>query len=350
VAEGLSGLFLDAVDRGLVLLSDDARRELVRRHEAVLVRALRHEAELYRLAPLLEDAGAVVIKGPGLAHGVYERPEHRPFTDLDVLVDADHVRSTVRALERLGYARPWPDPTPRYLELVAKAVCLGHPAGLTVDLHRTLVPGPLAERIPTAEILGRRTTVTAGRLTIPVPAWEDHLLECVLHGAVGHGFRRPLALRDVAQVLLAAPVDHARTIRTARQWGSGWMLALTLDHLVASFAVALPPALTEWRRGFRPTDDEAHLADACRDTEQRSARLRMAELREGSWRRRLELARSLAAPSVAFLRHTYGTGSVPALYAARWREVGGRRPSRGRGATARGPSAAPTDPTPGAAS
>jgi hypothetical protein len=241
--EGLAGLLLDAVEHGRVELTADEHADLVDRHEAVLVRALRHEAELVRLADVLADAGGVVIKGPGLAHGVYDRPEHRPFTDLDVLVEPVRMRSTVAALERLGYRRPWPDPTPRYLELVAKAVCLTHPAGLTVDLHRTLVPGPLAERIDTGEILARRMVVRAGRIDVPVPAWEDHLLECVLHGAVGHAFRRPLALRDVAQVLAAAPLDADRVVATAERWGAGWLLALTLVRTGEAFGTVAPPRL-----------------------------------------------------------------------------------------------------------
>jgi hypothetical protein len=326
--EGLSGLLLDAVEHGRVDLTAAERVDLVRRHEAVLVRALRHEAELVRLADVLDAAGAVVLKGPGLAHGVYDRPEHRPFTDLDVLVEPVRMRTTVAALERFGYVRPWPDPTPRYLELVAKAVALTHPAGLSVDLHRTLVPGPLAERIDTTAIVARRTTVRAGRIVVPVPAWEDHLLECALHGAVGHAFRRPLALRDVAQVLAAAPLDADQVIATAQDWGTDWLLALTLERTAAAFGVVGPAMLDAWRRSVQPSDADRALAAACLDAEHRSARLRLAELREGSWRRRAELARSLAVPRLDFLRHTYGPGSPARLYATRWRELAGRRPPR----------------------
>jgi hypothetical protein len=327
-AEGLAGLLLDAVEHGRVELATADRADLVRRHESVLVRALRHEAELVRLADVIDAAGGVVLKGPGLAHGVYDRPEHRPFTDLDVLVEPTRMRATVAGLERLGYQRPWPDPTPRYLELVAKAVCLTHPAGLTVDLHRTLVPGPLAERIATDEILDRRTIVRAGRLVVPVPAWEDHLLECVLHGAVGHGFRRPLALRDVAQILTVAPLDAGQVVATAKRWGAEWLLALTLAHTADAFATVAPAPLEAWRAGMVPSAADRALADACLDDEHRSARLRLAELREGSGRRRAELARSLVAPRLEFLRHTYGPGSPLRLYATRWRDLANRRPDR----------------------
>jgi hypothetical protein len=256
------------------------------------------------------------------------------------------MKTVIERLVALGYRRPWPDPTPGYVELVAKAMCLTHPAGLSVDLHRTLVPGPLERAIPTDEILSESIAVTAGALSFRAPRWEHHLIEAALHGAVGHGFTRPLALRDVAQIAVAAPVDPQALVTIAERWSVGVLLAESLRRVERAFSITLPHDLGAWARGrsLSANARERQQLAACLNPSARSATLRLAELREGSWRRRLELARALAVPSPAYLRHTQGAGRLPALYVSRWRTLATRA-----GTTRAVPTTAATRPasTPG---
>ncbi len=341
--EGLSGLLVRAVEAGLVDLDRDEAAQLVGAHEPMLVRSLRHEVELVRLHDVMADANAVVLKGPAFAHGVYADPADRLFTDLDVLVAPRSMQAAIEGLVALGYRRPWPDPTPRYVELVAKAMCLTHPEGLSIDLHRTLVPGPLERSIPTHEILAEAVQIKAGALSMRAPSWEHHLIEAALHGAVGHGFTRPIALRDVAQIVVTAPVDPQRMLAVAEEWGVGLLVAECIRRVERIFAMTLPHGLGGWAEGraMSASAHERQLLAACLSPARRSAALRLSELRGGSWRRRLELARALVVPAPSYLRHLEGPGALPSLYLTRWRTLA----SRARNGAAPTPAA----PTPGGA-
>jgi Uncharacterised nucleotidyltransferase len=341
-AQGLSGLLVRAVEAGVVELDRDEAALLVGRHEPVLVRSLRHEAELVRLHDVMAGAGAVVLKGPAFAHGVYADPADRPFGDLDVLVAPRSMRSMIEQLVSLGYRRPWPDPTPRYVELVAKAVCLTHPAGLSVDLHRTLVPGPLEGSIPTGDILAEAIEITAGAFMFRAPRWEHHLIEAALHGAVGHAFTRPLALRDVAQIIVTAPIDPQRLVTTAEDWGVAVLLAETIRRVERAFSMAVPHGLGGWAQGraTSASEHERRQLAACLSPAHRSATLRLSELREGSARRRIELARALLAPAPSYLRHLQGDAGLPTLYLTRWRTLATRARRGSVGQPGRSPSGA----------
>lgn len=307
---GLAGLLAAAHRAGLLTLSTPAADRLAARLEAEALLAVRLEAELIRLGPHLERWGAVVLKGTVLAHEAYPDPALRPFSDIDLLVAPGSVPRAIAGLQHLGYERPRPDPCPRFAERVAKATVLVHPAGLAVDLHRTLVAGELGERIDVAGIVSRRRMARAGHLEVPAPSWDAHLVEVALHAVVGDRLGRALSLRDVAQVASHPDLDGDRVIALAGAWRVDAAVALGLVAAQLDLGAPLPHRLEAWA---------SHRVAATGPVVRAPRRIRRGDLG-----RRITRARALLVPAPTFLRWRYGERPLPSLYRRRWHDLRSR--------------------------
>jgi hypothetical protein len=329
--QGLAGLLAAADRDGALALAPGERARLDQHLAREAELALRLEAELLRLAPVLARHGGVVLKGPALAHAAYPDPAVRPFTDLDLLVAPASIPRVLRDLGRLGYERPRPDPTPTYAARVAKATALVHPAGLVVDLHRTVTPGHHGHGIDVLGLLADRIEVAAGPVPVPAPSWEAHLVVVALHAVIGDHLGRARSVRDVAQVALRPGLDAEAAAGLAVRWGAEVPLAVALRTAAERFDVILPPPLAHLASTAAPVAVADADADAGRhrpaSPSSASADRRLTELRRasGGLRSSAALWRSLVAPSPAFLRWTYGDASLPELYLRRWRDLGRRR-------------------------
>lgn len=315
---GLAGLLGHAWEEGAITLDNEALDQLEGRLEAEAVLGVRLEAELLRLAPILERARAVVLKGPVLAHGAYPSPQLRSFTDLDVLVSGRALPDAITALVDVGYRRPRPDPSRGFTRRVAKATALQHPEGLVVDLHRTLTTGSSGERVDVDEVLAGRWVMRVGSGDIPAPRWEAHLVEAALHAVVGHGLTRAISVRDVAQVSALPDLDAEQVIDLAHRWRLARPVVLGLRAARDGLGASLPPVLDAW--AFDPTTTNLATRRPASGAA-RSARSRMEEVRRSSPRRRAALLRALVAPDPTFLRWKYGDQRLPTLYLRRWRDL-----------------------------
>lgn len=309
-AQGLTGALLAAaaLDQLALAPADRTRAEARRDAEAQL--AVRLEAELLRLAPVLERHAGVVLKGPALAHHAAADPGERPFSDLDLLVHPRSIPLVLRDLARLGYERPRPDPAPGFAALVAKATTVVHPTGLLVDLHRTITLGAAGEGVDVDEILAGRIELHAGPVAFPAPSWPAHLVIVALHAAVGDGLRRPRSLRDVVHVAHHHEQDPAEALAMADRWGVRGPVAAALRAATEQLGAVLPAPLA------RVADEAPHLRLAP------ASRHRVEQLRGGrDLRSRAALARALVAPTPTFLRWSYGELPLPQLYTRRWRDL-----------------------------
>jgi hypothetical protein len=313
LSHGLAGLFSASAAAGMIDIDAHMAGRLQRQLDAEAVRAVQLEGELLRLAPALEHLGAVVLKGAVLAHAAYPDPLLRPFTDIDLLVPGDRIDHAISVLATYGYQRGRPEPAPGYDARVGKAVALQHPAGVVVDLHRTLAAGNAGDGIDVAEIVNARRPVRVGPHTVPAPTWEAHLIECTLHAVVGDGLARALSLRDIAEVAHHPSLDPGDAAELALRWQVGELVGLGLREARDSLGLELPNPLAAL---VRRTDMSIPASESAR-----SARSRLDEVRRGDLRRRATLARSLVAPSAEFLRWAQGDAPLPRLYGRRWRSL-----------------------------
>ena len=181
-------------------------------------RHLQANAELARLAPLLDSCGApwAAVKGPVLAQLAYPHPELRVYADLDVLVHPKAFGTVVQALEASGARlvnRDW-------LSLHRREQCeltLLLRYGTYLDLHWHLVNSSEARskfRWDTQASLERCRRVAIGATHIPTLDPEDTLLHVALHGALSGGHRLSWA-KDVERLVAVRDYDWDGVARRA---------------------------------------------------------------------------------------------------------------------------------------
>src|SRR5262245_53045699 len=100
----LTGLAVEAVEAGELVLEPAATDELFERHDEQMALDLRLERMLCEAADVLDGASIEyrALKGPVLAHTVYRDPALRSFGDVDVLVRDRDFDAAIDALRVLG--------------------------------------------------------------------------------------------------------------------------------------------------------------------------------------------------------------------------------------------------------
>jgi hypothetical protein len=191
---------------------------------------LHAEQKLLRLADNFdkEGIGFAVLKGPALAHTVYAEPCIRPFGDLDLLVRSLDYDNACTLLARLGHVRLRPEPRPGWEATFGKASVHVHPEdGVEVDLHRTLVLGPIGQWINGDELMDHRSTFQLGGRDIPCLDDTGTLVNVALHASLG--WAQPLAapVRDTVQVDQKGTPDQDRLTSWVEEWHLAAALSLT---------------------------------------------------------------------------------------------------------------------------
>lgn len=213
--------------------------------------ALHDFAARARAAPLLrrlDDAAAEVLaafdaagvdalllKGPALARALYAG-EHRPYSDVDLLVAPDHIEAARHALTALGYASTSAGLGIDDVAGVAPAEEWAHAGGVLIDLHWQLpgAPAPDAWRA----LRPHRATIAVGGRDVPTLDTAGLALHVALHAAQ-HGTRYGKPIADL---------DRA----TAR-----WPVAVWRDAATLADAIG---AMGAFAAGLRLTDTGAALA------------------------------------------------------------------------------------------
>ncbi|MGC9453527.1 MAG: nucleotidyltransferase domain-containing protein [Phycisphaerae bacterium] len=179
-------------------------------------------AELERVLAALEAGGirGVTLKGPDFAQRLYERPQLRPFRDIDVLVAPRDFRTGCEVLVSAGY-RPV-DSDMKYSRGYGQCGFIGR-AG-SVELHWNVVNSPTLRKAVSVELDDLQLD-DAGRLT---PA--ACLLSACVHAACGHQFDRLQGLCDIARLCAARAgvVDTEYLSDAISKTGAGVAVATAL--------------------------------------------------------------------------------------------------------------------------
>ena len=277
--------------------SGDALREFVERVRGADRRA-KLDATAARVIAALDRRGVhpVLLKGPALAHSLYDAGEHRGYSDVDLLVCPRDLEAARDVLSELGYAD-----MSRGLGIDDVAGILhaetwsrpGDPAGPEmIDLHRTL-PGcdapadvvweALSARSDSIELEGRRVAV------LNRPAMAMHL---ATHAAQ-HGPTDAKAMGDLTrgihrwprQIWLEAAL-LARRVQAEQSFAAGLRLVVG-DRSLADELGLEEHGETQWvinNRAARPrgTFHLQALVDAP-TTRRRASVLRRSLLPRRDW-------------------------------------------------------------------
>lgn len=223
-ALGLAGLILERARRDELAIPPDFDRVLRGAAMAVAAANLHIEHELGRLAHALNQANVdvMVLKGAALNLTVYDRPDLRPMSDLDLLVRPESIETTLEVLKAQGCRRGFDlvrdDFFPRYhyeLELTTDS-----PRPVRIDLHvRPFRPVRISRTMPDDALWdgANRFHVCAGSVHVPRP--ELMLIHLAAHAAF-HGCSRLIWLYDIRRLVdrYGPSLDWSIITRNARDW------------------------------------------------------------------------------------------------------------------------------------
>jgi hypothetical protein len=230
--ERLSGLAVARWEAGwLELTKEQAEELLVAQREAMLL-CLQIERSLLQLAERfdLAEIEFVVLKGPALAHTVYQDPSWRPFGDLDVLVRTRDWRRALDVLAGMGFRRRLPEPRSGFDERFGKAATHDRSDGVVVDLHRTLAAGPFGLWIEPEELFRNQMGFRLGGREFQRLGDTPLLAHACIHASLGLGNPLAMTLRDIAQIAASQSIDR----HALDEWSNRWHLGVVFQSAFES--------------------------------------------------------------------------------------------------------------------
>ena len=227
---------------------------LVAAHRRQIARNLLLLDEAARIAKMLADADipAAFLKGATLSELAYGDQAVKQTLDNDLLVDPNHVATTIELLESTGYRITDPAvPLDRkrlsvLIDMVKECTLVrpGNKAMLDLHWRMTSVKGLLAEPDLTRDL----RIVTVGNHRLPTLGDEALMIYLAVHGA-RHGWSRLKWLADF-NALLEARDEAALAALRVRAKRDGVMRAMDLALLQANrlFGTAVPDDVGRSRR------------------------------------------------------------------------------------------------------
>jgi len=223
----------------------EPRRAGVALHNVCAMHVLERVAASFNQAnlPLL------LLKGAALNLTLYERPDERPMTDIDVLVRREQVDQACVLLEqsgcRRGAALVRADFFPRYhyeTEYFA-----GQIYPIKIDLHvRPFRPLRYGRLLPPDAFWTDARPVRLGAARVLVPCPEDMLIHLAVHVAV-HGSSRDAWLTDIERwvEVYGEQMDWNRLLKKVEAWHLALPVREALTYVAWERGVAVPAAVVE---------------------------------------------------------------------------------------------------------
>jgi hypothetical protein len=274
-----------AVSAGASSLENNGRRQAA-------VARLGLDAAAAEAVTALRAAGirAILLKGPAIAHWLYDEPWERTYGDIDLLVAPDQHRLAGQILQRLGYENcSLKDPV---IRPHASQWRRAGPPSAEIDLHWQV---PLATRgADSWTVLGQETEpMPIGSATVEILSPAARAMLTAVHAAQhGTGIRK--SVRDLELALGRVDlVTWARSAELARRVGVSDPFAVGLRLLPAGADVAEKLGLESAQ------SVEAHLRSV---TPAATSLGWMHLLEQRSPRAALQLVRSELLPTPGFMR------------------------------------------------
>jgi hypothetical protein len=199
---------------------------------------------------LFDDAGipSIVLKGPTIAHELYDDPAERAFSDVDVLVPP---RMFKRACDVLSSARFTDTDAGRN---VLRARTFAHPTiDAPIDLHFTIL-GATAKPDRVWSVLARDTRrLSLDRGSVTALSQAGIIWHVALH-ASQHGTDHPFVLRDLQSALdrcTLAAWQRAWDIATATASGRSFRSGLSCSRSGVARLTELGLASTSGERSVQ---------------------------------------------------------------------------------------------------
>ncbi len=230
---------------------------------------LRALADLDTAAGALEGRGVrwLVMKGPANAELLWERPELREYTDLDLLVAPADLGAALEALEAVGFTVLEHNWTMLW-ERRRGQVHLSGPHTTLVDLHWDVVgEGDIRDklRIDTVSMIDHADQRRIGRTPVRVLDDIDRLVHLGVHGSLSGGHRL-IWLKDIEAAATTSGLRWDAVTERARDFAVApllWLMLIRTNAVLTPASVpldavhALRPS-PPWRWTVHLTDRRGH--------------------------------------------------------------------------------------------
>lgn len=301
-ADSMTGLVADGVRTGRVLMSEVLNRFLAEEHRRVMARNLHAEAVTRDFVRAFDEIGVryQLLKGIALAHSVYRDPSTRSFGDVDVLLHPEDVQRGLDSLIEWGGRRQVAELRSGFDARFGKDIAVVL-RGADIDVHRTLIDGPLGQRIPTEVLATRGRRIKLGL----VEAATLDLCDMYVHAGLTAGANdvppRLVTLRDLLEIEAHEDFNRDQVITRAHEWGVAPAVARAVKIVDQTLLPDTPSGLLEWARDFRPTRRERFLLSCYtgRGRKRTTAVATLAVL--PGWHDRMDFALAVLLPSRAYL-------------------------------------------------
>lgn len=224
-AHRIAGFFMRAVDDSSFAADQQQREQAVDVFREARCYTIALQAQLLRLAGLLEHGGVEyrVLKGAALAALAYPDQALRSYGDVDILVRPAQFEYTVGLLEREGYRRAfgWH----RTGRAHDKGTVLFTDEGYYIDLHYALSCGPYGKLVPLPDLFTQPQTFLLGGQRLPALPPPQRFLHACLHARIQSHPLRLLSVRDVAQCALAADLNWDIVQHLSARWQISWVVS-----------------------------------------------------------------------------------------------------------------------------
>jgi len=199
---------------------------------------------LFDLMPRLEEIGVPMIpfKGPEMGVALYGSLEQRPFSDIDIFIEARDARAVIDLLTGHGYGLKyggaWNEAEFRWNH---GETMVSAESNREVDVHWDIMSyRAFGCKFRFDQLWERRTVVTLLDKQIPCPSLEDLFLILCVHGSK-HRWILLKWIRDIAVLTdHESEIDWKALKRRASHMGATRMVELSL-HLVHELLGVNPP-------------------------------------------------------------------------------------------------------------
>ncbi|CAB4644652.1 unannotated protein [freshwater metagenome] len=246
-----------ALDNGSLTASELQRTEITQDHARAMSLAVVLERRLLEVYSEMSLAGidVRVLKGSAVAHLDYPDPSWRAFGDVDLLVPADTFDAASEILTAAGARRRFAEVSKGFDSRFGKGACFSYEDGLQIDLHRTLSAGPFGLTLDLDSLFRDVEEFEIGGVMLRTISRQHRFLHACFHAALGDVSPRLVALRDIAEMLLANQVNFRDAVVTARAWRAEVVIARAIS--LAWQRIDLPPNdAYAWANSYSPSGYE----------------------------------------------------------------------------------------------
>jgi hypothetical protein len=323
IQEGVGPLLYDRLGRLPAQPPEEPRRRLEREYYNTAAGNVLLYQELARILAALEGEEVLVLKGADLAASLYPNIALRPMGDIDLLVHPEALDAALHRLSESGYTSSIPEMAPGFNRLLRHGSLLtsADRRGVGVDLHWSLVYGPIDRRAPDLDWFWSRAETSAfesaaGQIRLPRLSATAHFLYLAAHLVLQHGASRGRLVwyYDLHLLSTLRTLDWTELFRQAESIAWSDALCDAVTRTCELFGTELPEALNQCLRRRERGHDGT-------ERPQVGQRELLPEWKHLPWRGRITLVRGLVLPTVSYVQWRYRPKYAwlwPLCYGKRW--------------------------------